>query len=636
MQVGAAPAKKPGLRPLRWLVGATFMVLAVLLLVILAHAATSVASLVSLAEALASALLVLSVATVLTGIVFAWRSYPEHRRVVAFVVALTLATLVAHAFILGVPAATTQGSVTGAPGKTFGDSRVQVYPTQSGRVLQVSVTANGSDAIAGLSLQADGVPLPPGDFGAPVNYTSPLLPGSSVSGIWVLATNQTVSSLTVGYQDLSCYTTDAQVFGCIMDEVYYVPSAQHLLAGSQCVVSAPRNTGAYCNPEHPFLSKALMAAGMAVLGPYDSAGWRLFPALLGSFGIPLLFGIAWKLSGSKKLAVLSAVLLSIDILYFSLSSAAVLDVPAVFFGLAAFFAYFADLRWWRLDRYVISGILLGAAGLSKETAVFTVGALVTYIFLFEEGNRIVRLLSSVKVLLVVGAVFIGGLQAFDSTLAAGAFPTFVQHVSYMLSYGSSLIADKLACQPTTGYWCLYPNNPGGAPILPTDWLTYYSPTGYFVVTVSSAAAKYVSIGYYGVTNLLETWSTFIWAPLVAYTLFRWYRSRGEGSPALDAPVSSPIRAPLSGDLRLATFALVFFLWEYVPYIFLMGAGRVTYPFYFVAAVPAVALGAAYWISRSWFPRSLMYVYLGAAFFFFLVYFPDKGFLPVWVRVLLGH
>jgi hypothetical protein len=123
---------------------------------------------------------------------------------------------------------------------------------------------------------------------------------------------------------------------------------------------------------------------------------------------------------------------------------------------------------------------------------------------------------------------------------------------------------------------------------------------------------------------------------VAYALYRLSKMeqpsleefgfQGEGSPVSNLP----------GDLRLGAFALILFLWSYVPYLFLFAAGRVTYPFYFLPAVPAVAMGASYWLTRIWFPRWLMAVYLVMAFVFFFIYFPEKGFLPDWLRVLIGH
>jgi predicted membrane-bound dolichyl-phosphate-mannose-protein mannosyltransferase len=616
------------------LVAGTFVTLGILLTVVFLHAYTSSAYLVVPAEGLAVLLVGLATASIVGGTSYSWRSYPKHRRVIIFVVAITLATLIAHVYIIGVPSVATSGSVAGSPGRSFSDGRVTVNSDVVGDQLQVTVVASGGNAIAGLNVTRNGAPLPNGGFSSLPGYSSPLVPGHSTAGTWTLSPTENVSRITVAYQYLVCYATDSRSYGCIMDEIFYVPEAMGLLNGQHC--SYGSGAPSDCHLEHPFLVPALIASGMALFGPYNVVGWRLMPALLGTFSIPLLFGIAWKLSGSKKIAYLSAVLLSLDVMFFSQSSGALLDVPEVFFGLAAFFAYFAGLRWWKFDRYVVTGVLLGAAGLSKETAVFIVMALLTYILFFAEGSRFNRVYSILKITLVVMIVFAVGLQAYDTTLATPQVPTFVQHVSYILSYGSSLIADKLACSPTTGYWCKYANDPGGPPILPTDWLVYYSPVGWYIVSVSvnPGNISYVGVGYYGVTNLLETWTVYVWVPVVVYVLYSLFRNKqrrleqfgeGEGAPDL-----------ISQETKFAAFALILFLWSYVPYLFLLAAGRVTYPFYFVPAIPAVAMGAAYWLSRPWFPKWLMGFYLVMVFVFFLIYFPDKAFLPVWLRALLGH
>ena len=172
---------------------------------------------------------------------------------------------------------------------------------------------------------------------------------------------------------------------------------------------------------------------------------------------------------------------------------------------------------------------------------------------------------------------------------------------------------------------------------------------YFAVSVCPNSVNgvcqggsYEAIAYYGVTNFLETWTVFIWVPLAAYALYRWRKGqRNEADPPSLDPMAQPTPGPVEpqgmpGDIRFVGLALVMFLWAYVPYLFLLLAERVTYPFYFIPGIPAVALGAAYWVSRSWFPKWLMYVYVAMVFVFFLIYFPDKAFLPVAVRSFLGH
>ncbi|MDA4126316.1 MAG: glycosyltransferase family 39 protein [Thaumarchaeota archaeon] len=648
MKVSEAPKDVGRLaKALRILLLGVFVDLAFLLIVIFAHVATSSEALLIPAAVLGAGLITLSLASLAVGVTYAWSAFPVHRRAMAFVVGLTLAVLIAHLYVVGLPPASDAHAVSGTIGTQIvsgdkdgnGNPILTVTSSQTGQQLNVTVTASGSEALANIQLNAPSHLLGTG-FTKPLSYSDPLGPGSSAVGTWTLPTQQT--RLNITYQSLNCYNTGSKNYGCIMDEVFYVPEAMGVLSGQHCATTISN-----CHMEHPYLVSALIAGGMAVFGTYNAVGWRIVPALLGTFCIPLLFGIAWKVSGDKRVAYISALLLSFDVMFFSQSSGALLDVPEVFFGLAAFFSYFAGLRVWKLDKYIISGIFLGVAGLAKETAIFIALAFLTYVLLFGEGTRGARVYSIFKVALVLALVFAAGLQAYDSTLGSPAMPTFVQHVGYVLSYGSSLKADKLACQPTTGYWCKFPNDPGGAPILPTDWILYYSPVSYFATSVSvcpntvngvcqGGQYSFVALAYYGVTNLIETWTVFVWAPLAALVVYRHFR---RPQPVLEqfgfAEGGTP--GPSVPDTtKFAGLALIFFLWTYIPYIFIFFTERVTYPFYFVPAIPAVALGASYWLTRDWFPRRLMYVYVAMAFIFFFVYFPAKGFLPDWLRVIIGH
>ena len=649
------PAPSDGLRrTLRILLIAVFSVLALFVVVVYAHAASSATSLLPLALILASALLILSLGALGVGVAYSWRAYPQHRRVVIFLVAITLVVLLMHAYVIGTPPASDQRApVTGAVGAHLvssdkGDGSTPLLTVDSavsGRNLTVTVTASGSDPIADVVLNSPSTVSGPGFSPAPT-FASPLQPGQSVSGTWLV--NGQVSNLSVSYQSLNCYSTSSTEYGCVMDEIFYVPEGMALLNGQHCStgVNAPSN----CHLEHPPLVPALIASGMAIFGEFNAVGWRFAPSLLGTFSIPLLFGIAWKLSGSKKMAYISALLLAADVMFFSQSSAALLDVPEIFFGLAAFFAYFAGLRVWKFDKYVISGALLGLAGLAKETAIFLALALLTYILFFEDEKLRHRSVAVLKVALVVGVVFIIGLQAYDSVLVSPSLPgttscpmngsSFVQQVGYMLCYGSSLNA---GCP----WACGWKDNNLGTYITPFNWVTYYSPVAYLRTVVSvcpnsvngvcqGGGYSYVSVAYYGVTNFLETWTIYIWIPLVAYSLYRFYRLKQPTLEAFGFEGAGSNSVALPGELKFAAFALVLFLWSYVPYVVLFLGGRVTYPFYFLPAVPAVAMGASYWTTRSWFPRWLMYVYVGMAFVFFFIYFPYKGFLPDWLRVLIGH
>ena len=629
------------LRPiLKLLAAATFIDLGVLLVVLVAHAAFSADVLLKPALFLTIALALLAGLSLLVGAVYAWVVYPQHRRALVFVVVVTSLTLAAHLYTVNVPAATQQNTLSGPVGATLADQEVRLNSTVQGNLLAITVSNTGGNPVAELQVSADGVPLQGSWLGPAPTLTSPLAAGSSVTGDWPVASAP--AGLSVTYQTLVCYDQDTGVYGCIMDEVFYVPEAQGILAGQHCSTSAPN-----CHMEHPPLSPALMAAGMALFGEFDAAGWRALPVILGSFCIPLLFGIAWKVSGDKKIAYFSSAMLGLDVMFFSHSGAGLLDIPLAFFGLMALFVLVCDVRVWKLDRYVISGAMLGLAGLSKETAIFTALGLFSYVFLLGEGTRKRRLLSILKMAVALALVFSVGLQTYDSLLATPAVPSFVDQVKYMLSYGSSLIANQLACQPTTGYWCQFPGDRGGPPIIPTVWLLYYTPVAYYSTSVTvcpdtvngvcqSGQYTYVSVAYYGVTNLLETWTTFIWLPMAAILLYRWYRKPRGGLDAFVSANKETGGPQLPADLRFAALALIWFVWNYVPYLFLLLGGRVTYPFYFIPAIPAVAMGAGLLLTRKRVPLWVALVAMVAFFVFFFVFFPYKGFLPDWARVDLQY
>ena len=223
--------------------------------------------------------------------------------------------------------------------------------------------------------------------------------------------------------------TSADKLGCVMDEVFYVPAAQTLLQGNQCAPYADN-----CNMEHPFLAKGLIASGIAIFGSNDF-GWRFFNALLGSLSIPLLFALVYVLSGNRRLSYFSAFLFSMDTMFFSHSSVALIDVPAIFFTILAFLLYFWKSRFWRVDNVTASGLLLGVALLAKETAIFALAALVTYQLIFAEGSFRHVALEASKLVLAASLIFFIGLQSYDTLFAAAKVPTFLDHIASLFKYG---------------------------------------------------------------------------------------------------------------------------------------------------------------------------------------------------------
>jgi 4-amino-4-deoxy-L-arabinose transferase-like glycosyltransferase len=426
----------------------------------------------------------------------------------------------------------------------------------------------------------------------------------------------------------NCHDSSKNVDGCIMDEVYYVPAAQTILSGEKCAPYADN-----CNLEHPFLSKAIIAAGIAIFGN-NVFGWRIFEALLGTFSVPILFGICWALTRNARFSLFASFLLAFETLFFVQSSIAVIDIHAIFFGLLGILLYVAKVSWWRFSRTTLAGIAMGLSALSKETSIFLLLVLVGYILLLSGGGRRARVATSLELLLTVFIVFAVGLQAYDSLFGSGTATTFIGQIAFILSYGKSLtmtpstqyclFAVQTTASRITG--CGWIDSVLNMAITPLNWISYYSPIGYLITNVSvttpTGTYNYVGAGYYGIADQFEVWLTYLWGAFVAYYIIK------KRASSMDA---EGVR-----DFKLAKFALLWFLVIFGSYMALFLYGRVTYPYYFVQAIPAIAIGCAYLLTRQWFPREIAYMVLVGVGIWFFLYYPDKAFLPTQVRAWLGR
>ena len=582
-------------------------------------------ALFSLAQASALAALLFGAAAFATGTVRLARARPDLRRPMAFLFVIISVIFFMHAYVVNSPPTSTAGALSGPVGKSFQDSYLSVSSSLVGARLQVNITdihtLGGDNAVVQVGVMIGNESLPSSELSPLPSYSIPLEPSdvaylgynSTTEATWtVQATAQ--STIRVDYRYLTCFhVPDANdnraVYGCIMDETYYVPSAMGILSGTQCAPYADS-----CNLEHPPLAKALVAGGMAVFG-VDDFGWRVSNIVLGTLSVALLFVLAFSLTGNRRLSYIATLLFAADPMFFVHSSAALIDVPSIFFSLLGLILYFRRTSLWKVDNYVASGVCFGLAVLSKETAVFAIAAVFTYELFFGGGGLRSAVAKAVLVVTPAVLTFVGGLQLYDSAFTSAALPWFYQQIHFIVSYGSSLKG---------GGWfdpVLHRD------IIPLDWLLVYAPVSYLVtnvtVTVTGAVASsitFVKVGYYGITNQIVIWMVFAWLPLAAY---RFARTKLSGME-------------LSADDRFGIVLAVWFLWSYVPYVALWLYGRVTYPFYILPAIPALAGGSAYFLTRDWFPSKMAVVYIVAAFAFFFLYFPVKDFLPDFVRVWLGR
>lgn len=411
----------------------------------------------------------------------------------------------------------------------------------------------------------------------------------------------------------------------ITDELIYAANAARILGGEACTGQYFAQFPRICNYEHPPLAKLLLIPGIVIFG-HNSFGWRFLPQILGVACIPLVYLIAFKLSGSGKLAFVSSLLVSLDTLFFMQSNMANLDTTQLFFGMAAFVIYFYDARVGPLNSYVLAGLLMGVSLLSKETGVFLLGALLTFHVIFGKNSLAERLKQSALVILVAALIFAVGLQLYDSLIPT-PFSFFTQQISYILNFG---VNDKWHYDP--GLYFFTAHEPFDVVnswvcqdcwrnLSPFDWVTFFSPVEYAYPPASSAhqlivignfKLVYDTFAYYGITNMIETWTIFVWIPVTIFILYKYRRN---------------IRTRLEGPNKLLAFALIWFSFTYVPYILLYFESRAEFEYYMVSAVPAIAIGAAYLVARPGVPRKVTLLYIILVFLWFFTFFPDKAFLP---------
>jgi dolichyl-phosphate-mannose--protein O-mannosyl transferase len=406
--------------------------------------------------------------------------------------------------------------------------------------------------------------------------------------------------------------------GRVFDESFYVPAAQDLLHG---VAS---------NLEHPFFGKAWGVLGISLFGN-NFFGWRIFYAMIGVISVWLMYELARQFFSNGK-ALLAASLLGFENLFFVHTSLFLLEGPPIMFALLGFLAYFKK-------RYYIGALAFGLAVLSKETAIFFVGALVLY---HVWANRKTNFLTgtawkrTVAFVAIVALVVGVPLWAYDSAYSpysnssVSVQPTVVvDQVNNVTTttmvtktVGSNYVTNPLG---NIGYYISYQSALVGCGKI-DNWNCYpwmwilpigVSPLPYFVNTVNvkttlqngtvTSSIDYHPIDWQGIGNLVVWYSIWPVTAVIAWKLLR--RKAGE----IDV---------LAGSLIAATYLPLFYL--------ALVTHRVEYAFYFINTDVGLALGIPLTITflageSKRLESSLIFLWIAAAVVFFFYYFPVNPF-----------
>ena len=415
--------------------------------------------------------------------------------------------------------------------------------------------------------------------------------------VWLLVVTFLVISLFLAFDNTNW---------TFIDESTYIRSTISIVNGRTCnVANTTLADPTVCNYEHPPLVKLLEAVSLYTFGwgvpkssylrppevlqntssptgtlvvisypsgflgdvsssPLWFLSFRFFQLVMGALSLVLIYVVALRISGNERLALMSSLLLLLEPLYAFFSRTAYLDIPMVFFALCAYAVFFSSFRLGPINRYWLTGALLGLSALSKESGIVFIVPLVVYHLVFDRtGGRRSTLREIGTILAGEILVTATGLQLYD-TLARTPFPTFLNQIQYIASYSSAFICTG-TCSRGLG---------------PFAWFTFFLP-------------NYPSMSLSG--NQVLLWLIFIWIPLGFYAF---WKSRGRQA---------------SADDRLFFFAALLFISTFLEDVSFYIAGRTTWIWYFLTVVPSLALGAAYLVTRRELPSWTRILIVGLVF-----------------------
>lgn len=143
----------------------------------------------------------------------------------------------------------------------------------------------------------------------------------SISGPWAVARRQLArpdplrATLAIGAAFLALALFRLGIPSKTMfDEIHYVPAARRLIELTSRL-----------NPEHPLLGKVAISIGIRLFGDHPF-GWRLPNLVLGTLGLVAASRALWWASGSRRVALLFAVFLATDFIWFIMARIAMLDM----------------------------------------------------------------------------------------------------------------------------------------------------------------------------------------------------------------------------------------------------------------------------------------------------------------------
>jgi len=340
------------------------------------------------------------------------------------------------------------------------------------------------------------------------------------------------------------------------------------------------------NIEHPPLAKLIEAGSISLLGD-NAYGWRIPSVIFGTVSILLMYRIGRRVGGGPYVGLLAATLLAFDNLFFVHGRIFTLDISMLAFMLLGFDLYLGG-------RPTLAGVAFAVSALCKLPGAFGLFALGLYellrLFRADDWRLLLRLATRrlLRLGIMFALVFLVLLGVLD--LRATEFRQPFDHLRHIVTYAQLLRRQA----------------PSGVESTAWQWLWNDVQIPYLRVEQQVKAGDRV-LENRAVILFLGAMNPFVltlWPFALAIGGYLWWRRE----PLADA-----------GALVVAWFTML-----YLPFVAgsLIGQ-RISYIFYFLPVLPAVALGGSLFLLRPGVPVVARWAYVFAVLVAFAGYFPFK-------------
>ncbi|HKY58732.1 MAG TPA: phospholipid carrier-dependent glycosyltransferase [Aeromicrobium sp.] len=221
---------------------------------------------------------------------------------------------------------------------------------------------------------------------------------------------------------------------------------------------------------HPDAAKWLIAAGEAAFG-FNSFGWRIASAIVGTLTVFVLCRLVLRLTGSLPFACLAGFLIALDGVHLTMSRLALLDIFVTFWIVCAVACLAADRDWiaarltdanerfriWR-PWQLAAGVCFGLACGSKWNGIYALAAFGLAVVVWELFVRM-----SLGPIRPVRATLGIGVPAFGWLVVVGAAVYVVTYLGWLVNHDvyEERFGHGYGDEPA---WGAYVDDPSSGPI----------------------------------------------------------------------------------------------------------------------------------------------------------------------------